>query len=119
MRVSAFRVQRPDDAPSEVIHDWESCTVAGLIESVVASAIINDESEFVGAITIDEPYNSLRHTVRCYVTEFDITEDEAWVVCVSDHGAPTHEEIVSLVDENRSVVWRQRSMIRRFLEWID
>jgi hypothetical protein len=119
MRVSAFLVQRSDSNTSKVIHDWQTCKVPGLVESVVGSAIINDESEFVGTITIDEPYNSLVHTVRCYVTQFNRTEDEAWLVCVSDHGAPDHDEIVALVNDNISVVWRKPSLISRFLEWID
>ena len=119
MRVSAFLVQRGDNNTSKVIHDWQTCEVAGLVESVVASAIINNESEFVGTITIDEPYNSLVHTVRCYATEYNKTEDEAWIVCVSDHGAPDHDEITDLVDANIEAVWRKPSLIRRFLEWID
>lgn len=118
MRVSAFLVQR-SDSTSKVIHDWQTCKVPGLVESVVASAIINDESEFVGAIVMDEPYNSVTHTAKVYVTEYNKTSDEAWIVCVSDHGAPTHEEVVELVNDNISVVWRQRSLISRFLEWID
>ena len=122
MRVSAFLVQRGDNNTSKVIHDWQTCEVAGLVESVVASAIINNEAEFIGTIVIDEPYNTLRHTVRCYATEYDASENLAWIVCVSEHGAPEHDEITSLVDENRDVmdrVWRKRSLIRRFLEWID
>ena len=119
MRVSAFLVQRSDNNTSEVIHDWQTCKVPGLVESVVGSAIINNESEFVGTITIDPPYNSLIHTVKCYVTEYNKTEDEAWIVCVSDWGAPDHEEITDLVDANLDVVWRKPSLIRRFLERID
>ena len=122
MRVSVYRVRWSEEKPSEVILNSVSCQIPGLIFSVINSTVVNGESPFLGTIVIDDSFNTLQHKVQCYVARHDMTENLAWIVCVSEHGYPDDLEVTAHVDANREVldrVWQERSLIRRIVEWMN
>lgn len=90
-----------------IAQDSNTCTDRPLLNNVVSSAIINDESRFVGTV----------NSTRVYATSHCQTEDECWIVAVGDE--LTHEDITMMCKSNQHIIWKPRSIIERIEDWFD
>jgi len=90
-----------------IAQDSNTCTDTKLLDSVVSSAIINDESRFVDTV----------NGTRLYATSYNQTDDECWVIAV---GTPlSHEEVVVACLPQQHIIWKPRSIMERIEDWFD
>lgn len=90
VKVKAYLVLSGD---CSIAHDSNTADDK-IISSVIGSAIVNDESRFVGRVG---------NTV-IYATEYDVTEDSCWVIAVGEE--LEQSQVTDICFNQQHVLWR-------------